>query len=237
MPGRLVAARRYGPDRADNSRVMWSWPVAVAAAAGLAGGAAARSAARGYLAAAGARPVPPLAAEVAGAALFAVLAAAVRPAAVLAAACWFAACAIALAVTDAVTRRLPDRLTGAAYAGVAACLVLAAAVSGHWDQLGRAGAGGAALAGFFLLLALAGRGAAGLGDAKLAASAGTALAWFGWVPLAAGAAAGFVLAAAYGAVLLALRRATLSQHIAYGPFLAAGALAAIIAAGAGRIGG
>jgi len=46
-------------------------------------------------------------------------------------------------------------------------------------------------------------------------------------------AAGFLLAAVYGAALLALRRATLSHRIPFGPFMIAGAFVAILAAGPG----
>ncbi len=215
----------------------WSWLIAIAAAAGLAAGPAARAAALRWLPP-GARVRLPAAPAAAGtAALFGLLAASVRPVLALAAMCWLGGCGVALAVTDAVARRLPDPLTGAAYAGVLALLLAAAAAGDRWGQLGRAAAGGAVLAGCFLVLALAGPGAVGLGDVKLAASIGTALAWVGWGPLVAGTAAGLVLAALYGGVLLALRRATLRQQIPYGPFLLAGALTGIIAAGAGAIGG
>ncbi|MGO9078947.1 MAG: prepilin peptidase [Streptosporangiaceae bacterium] len=213
-----------------NGQVELSWLVGLAAAAGLAAGAGARAAASRYLPAG--RRLPPGAAEAGTAALFALLAAAVRPPLALAAMCWLAACAVALAVIDEATRRLPDPLTAAAYAGVMVLLLGAAADQGSWGRLGRAAAGGAVLAGCFLLLALARPGAVGFGDVKLAASTGSALAWFGWGALLDGAAAGLILAAAWGLALLALRRATLRQQIPYGPFLLAGALAVIVAAAA-----
>jgi prepilin signal peptidase PulO-like enzyme (type II secretory pathway) len=61
------------------------------------------------------------------------LAARVHPdhvALVLAAACWLAACAVPLACTDFAVQRLPDPLTGAAYAGTVVLLLLAAAAAG-----------------------------------------------------------------------------------------------------------
>ncbi|HEY2693508.1 MAG TPA: hypothetical protein VGJ50_34090, partial [Streptosporangiaceae bacterium] len=54
---------------------------------------------------------PPLAIELVTAVLFALLAAWVRPGLVLAAACWLAACAVALAWIDVAVQRLPDVLT------------------------------------------------------------------------------------------------------------------------------
>src|SRR5436309_284373 len=64
---------------------------------------------------------------------------------VLAAACWLAVCAVPLACTDFAVQRLPDPLTGAAYAGTAALLLAAAAVGGPWSALVRALLGGLAL--------------------------------------------------------------------------------------------
>jgi leader peptidase (prepilin peptidase) / N-methyltransferase len=183
--------------------------------------------------AAGGRPRPwlaRLAVPAATGALCGGLAASVGRVPVLAALCWLAACGVPLAVIDARIRRLPDPLTAAAYVGTVALLAVAAGSDGHWGTLGRAVGGGAALAGCLLALALIGPNAVGLGDVKLAASAGTALAWYGWGALLAGAFAGLLLAACYGLVLLALRRATLRAQIPYGPFLLAGTFAAVIAA-------
>jgi prepilin signal peptidase PulO-like enzyme (type II secretory pathway) len=141
-------------------------------------------------------PVLPIA--VSTAILFGALATRVHPGLVLAAAWWLAACAVPLAFIDAAVRRLPDRLTIPAYAGTAALLLSAAAVSGHWPILLRAALGGLALAGFYLALLLISPSAMGLGDVKLAASLGTLLAWFGWRTLIAGGFAGFGLAGTPG---------------------------------------
>ena len=84
-------------------------------------------------------PRPPaLAAGAVTAVLLGGLAARVQPghpALVLAAACWLAACAVPLACTDFAVQRLPDPLTGAAYAGTVVLLLLAAAVGGPWSRL------------------------------------------------------------------------------------------------------
>lgn len=146
----------------------------------------------------------------------------------IAAICWLGACAIPLAVIDMRQRRLPDVLTGLAYGGTVA-LLLPAGVDGDWTGFLRSVAGGLALALAFLILAVVSGGALGLGDVKLAASLGTALAWFGWPVLVAGVLAGFATAAGYGIVLLAARRATWRQQIPFGPFMIAGAFALLIA--------
>jgi leader peptidase (prepilin peptidase) / N-methyltransferase len=175
---------------------------------------------------------PPLALELCTAILLGGLAARVHPGLVLAAACWLAVCTVALAWIDVAAQRLPDVLTIPAYAGTVVLLLAAAAAGGHWSVLLRALLGGLALAAAYLSLAAISRGAVGLGDAKLAASLGTLTAWYGWPQLAAGVFAGFLLGAIYGVGLLAWRRATSKQRIAFGPFMVAGAFLAVLAAAA-----
>jgi leader peptidase (prepilin peptidase) / N-methyltransferase len=151
---------------------------------------------------------------------------------VLAAACWLAACAVPLACTDLAVQRLPDPLTGAAYAGTAVLLLAAAAVGGlegSWSALVRALLGGLALAGFYLLLMVISPSGMSLGDVKLAASLGTLLAWFGWRLLLAGGFAGFLLGGVFAGALLVSRRADRKQPIPFGPFMIAGAILAVVA--------
>jgi leader peptidase (prepilin peptidase)/N-methyltransferase len=152
-----------------------------------------------------------------------------HPMLVLAAACWLAACAVPLACTDLAVQRLPDPLTGAAYAGTAVLLLAAAAVGGPWSALVRALLGGLALAGFYLLLMVISPSGMSLGDVKLAASLGTLLAWFSWRLLLAGGFAGFLLGGVFAAALLVSRRAGRKQPIPFGPFMIAGAVLAVVA--------
>jgi leader peptidase (prepilin peptidase)/N-methyltransferase len=170
----------------------------------------------------------PWSVEVTTGVLLGLLAAAVRPWLVLAAVAWLAVCAIPLACIDLATRRLPDPLTGAAYAGAAALLLLAAASAGDWARLGRGLLGGAAFAGFCLVLVLISPRGLGLGDVKLAASLGTVLAWFGWAALIVAGFAGFVFAAVCGIALIMSGRATRKQQIPFGPFMIAGAFLVIL---------
>jgi leader peptidase (prepilin peptidase)/N-methyltransferase len=172
---------------------------------------------------------PPLALELPTAVVFGALAARIHPGLVLAAACWLAACAVALGFIDAAVQRLPDLLNAPAYVGTAGLLLVAAAAGGHWGYLLRAFLGGLGLATAYLLLVLASRSAVGLGDAKLAASLGMIMAWLGWPTLLAGTFVSFLLAAAYGLALLVARRATLSRRIPFGPFMIAGAFLALLA--------
>jgi leader peptidase (prepilin peptidase)/N-methyltransferase len=178
----------------------------------------------------GLRSLPPaLAAGTVTAVLLGLLAARVHPALVLAAACWLALCAVPLAIIDVAVYRLPDPLTAAAYAGTAALLLAAAAVTGPWSALLRAGLGGLALAGFYLLLAVISPSGMSLGDVKLAASLGTLLAWFGWPLLIGGGFAGFLLGGVFASALLVYRKADRKQSIPFGPFMIAGAVLALLA--------
>jgi leader peptidase (prepilin peptidase) / N-methyltransferase len=172
---------------------------------------------------------PPLVIELVTAVVLGGLAARVPAGLALAAACWAGVCGVALAWIDASVQRLPDVLTGTAYAGTAGLLLAAAAASGHWDSLLRAAVTGLALAAVLAAVAIISHSALGLGDAKLAASLGTLLAWFGWPTLVRGIVAGFLLGGVYGAALLVLRRATRAQRVAFGPFMLAGAFLAVLA--------
>jgi leader peptidase (prepilin peptidase)/N-methyltransferase len=107
--------------------------------------------------------------------------------------------------------------------------VLAAWSADSWGDLARAAAGGIVLTAAYLVMAFISPGGVGLGDAKAAASAGTMLAWFGWGPLLTGTFAGLVLAAVFGLVLL-LRGAGLRYQLAFGPFMLAGAVLAVLLA-------
>ena len=68
----------------------------------------------------------------------------------------------------------------------------------------------------------------GAGDAKLGLAVGSVLGWYGWPVLLSGTFYAFLAAAAYALGLLVLRRASRKDSFAFGPFLIAGALVAIL---------
>jgi len=143
---------------------------------------------------------------------------------------WLAVVAVALSFVDAAVHRLPDRLTLAAYLGTAAPLTVSALADGRLDDLLGAGLGGLALAGFYLVLFLVNPAGMGFGDVKFAASLGAALGWLGWDTLVTGAFLGLLAGGLYGGALLASRRAGRKSEIPFGPFMAVGALAAVLTA-------
>ena len=139
---------------------------------------------------------------------------------------WLAAVGVALAVIDIETLRLPDRLTLPSYP---VGLVLLA-IPADWPALGRAVLA-AVITGVaaFLLALLAPRGGLGLGDVKLLGLLGLFLGWLGWGVLVVGVALGFALGAVAAVGMLASRRAGFRDHLAFGPWLIAGALVAVVA--------
>ncbi|MFD0741112.1 prepilin peptidase [Phytohabitans flavus] len=172
---------------------------------------------------------PPALVELVAAATLAVVAWRVHEPPPLLAVAWIALFGVVLAHVDVAVRRLPDRLTFPAAGGALILFGLSAVVDGEYGRLTSAVACALALAAFYLVLVLISPNGMGLGDAKAALSVGLVAGWFGWGVAVAAAVAGFLLAGLYATALLLLRRAGRKDHLAHGPFLLLGALAAIAA--------
>jgi leader peptidase (prepilin peptidase)/N-methyltransferase len=116
------------------------------------------------------------------------------------------------------------------YAAAAVLLGFAAVTTDHGGaRYLHALAGMAALFALYALQWFLVPNQVGFGDVKLAGLLGLYLGWLGLPVWIAGTCAGFVLAAVYALALLASRRATLKSTIPFGPFMLAGALAAVLA--------
>ncbi|MEU5258845.1 prepilin peptidase [Amycolatopsis sp. NPDC021455] len=144
---------------------------------------------------------------------------------------YFGAIGIALALIDLDCRRLPDAIVLPSYPVLAVLLTASAWWRDDWWSLARAGIGGAALFGFYLVLALAYPAGMGFGDVKLAGILGGVLAYVSWSALLIGAFGGFLLGALAGAVVLATGKGGRKTALPFGPFMIAGALVALFAAG------
>ncbi|MEV5820583.1 A24 family peptidase [Micromonospora haikouensis] len=174
---------------------------------------------------------PAGAVELAALAALAVLVAVPAAPAERAALAWWLCCAVPLVLIDAAVHRLPDRLTWPAAAGVLALYGVAAATSAGSAPWLRAALAGAGLAlAFAATTLLLGRRGFGLGDAKLALGVGALLGWYGWPVLVLGLLVTFTLSALTSLVLLLARRVRWSSHLPFGPFLALGAVAALLLA-------
>lgn len=138
---------------------------------------------------------------------------------------------VLLAAVDRAVHRLPDVVTlplaGLAVGGLGVAALLPEA-GGSWPRALLAAV--VLSAGYFVLFLVNPRGM-GLGDVKLALAVGGALGWYGWDAVLFGTFVGFLLAAGYGLVLVAARRATRESQVPMGPFMVLGALAALVPAG------
>jgi len=164
---------------------------------------------------------------------------------VLAACAYFAVMAVRLTIIDVRHHLLPNKIVFPSYA-VAGVLLAAAAVvaaiSGAWTLPAasdgaaalfglpalRILAGGAILWGFYFVLRLVYPPGMGFGDVKLAGVLGMYLGYLGWTHIFAGTFAAFLLGGLWSLALLAARRGTLKSSIPFGPFMLAGAAAAML---------
>ncbi|WP_407343031.1 prepilin peptidase [Pengzhenrongella phosphoraccumulans] len=139
---------------------------------------------------------------------------------------YLAAIAVALALIDLDTHRLPNAIVLPAYPVAIVLLALASWNPGgasDWPALVRALIGGAALFAFYFLLAFAYPAGMGFGDVKLAGVLGLYLAWIGWGALVVGAFAAFLVGGVFSVALLAAGKATRKSGIPFGPWMLAGA--------------
>ena len=131
----------------------------------------------------------------------------------------------ALAVVDARTKRLPNRLMFPLYGFGAVGLTLACALGHEWWRLLAAVLAAASLYGLFWLMWFF--GPMGFGDVKLVGVIGLFLGWAGLSVVVAGVLLGMLAATFTALGLLALRRATRKTELAYGPYLIGGSWAAL----------
>lgn len=135
---------------------------------------------------------------------------------------------LALAVIDARTKRLPNRIVYPSL-GVSAAYLAIARVAGGPVDLAGAGIGLLAYGGGLLLVALISPRGMGMGDVKLAGLIGLVLGALGLRYVAVAAGLGILLGGV-GAVAALLAGASRKQAVPFGPFLAAGAALAVFVA-------
>lgn len=140
-----------------------------------------------------------------------------------------AAIGVALAWIDVDTHRLPDVIVLPAYPVLAVLLIIAAAATGDWWALLRAGLGGAILLVAYFAMAFAYPKGMGLGDVKLAGLLGIALGWLGWGELAVGAFSPFLLGGLFAVALVVFKGAGRGSGIPFGPWMLGGTALAVLA--------
>jgi leader peptidase (prepilin peptidase)/N-methyltransferase len=136
---------------------------------------------------------------------------------------------LTLAVIDASTRLLPNRITYPAFPTVLGLLLVASVGLGDLGRLGRGLLAALAVGAFFLALALISPRGMGLGDVKLAPTLGLALGWLSWGAVAFGIFAGFLLGGVAGLAAIGLLGLTRKSLLPFGPWLVTGALLGVLA--------
>ncbi|MBA4104004.1 MAG: prepilin peptidase [Arthrobacter sp.] len=150
--------------------------------------------------------------------------------------------AVRLTVIDVRHHLLPNRIVFPSYAVAGVLLLAAASFAGAGSGQGSAGpvaglgfqpvlrvvAGAAILWLFYFILRLVYPPGMGFGDVKLAGVLGMYLGYLGWGHLFAGTFLAFLLGGLWSVALLAARRGTLKSSIPFGPFMLAGAAAAML---------
>lgn len=142
---------------------------------------------------------------------------------------YLAAVAVALAAIDLDVMRLPHAIVVPSYSVALVLLAVPSAVHGDWAAPVRAVLAAGALYALYYVLWFA--GGMGGGDLGLAPLLGLYLGWLGWVPVLVGVCAGFLLGGVAGVALLAARAARRGGKVPFGPYMLAGALVAVLAAG------
>jgi leader peptidase (prepilin peptidase) / N-methyltransferase len=135
---------------------------------------------------------------------------------------------VALAVIDLETYLLPNRIVYPLTVATIALLALGALADDDLDALGRGLLAGAIAFFVFFVLHLVSPRSMGFGDVKLSFTLGLALGFLGWAEMVLGLFLGFLYGAVIGLILIAARVRGKSQAVPFGPFLAAGALTAIL---------
>ena len=142
--------------------------------------------------------------------------------------CVFFASLLAISVIDLDHYIIPNRVIYPTLAVTIPLLVVAAAADGSWDHLRNAAIGG--VAGFAVLLAIhvaVPRGM-GFGDVRLAGVIGMMLGWLGLRYLFLGLFLAFLLASVIGVALIAARLRSRKDAVPFGPFMALGAVLAVL---------
>jgi leader peptidase (prepilin peptidase) / N-methyltransferase len=135
---------------------------------------------------------------------------------------------LVVAVIDARTRRIPNRLTYPLTPALAILFVLAGLLNGDPGAAVRAVLGGVVAFAALLGLALISPNGMGMGDVKLAAFIGVGLGYLGWAHVLLGVFGAFVLGGVVALALMAARLRGRKDLLPFGPYLAAGAILAVL---------
>jgi leader peptidase (prepilin peptidase) / N-methyltransferase len=166
--------------------------------------------------------------ELGTAVLFVAAAIRLGPAWSLPAFCVFFAALMAISVIDLDHFIIPNRIVYPTLFAIVPLLALAAAIDGSWSHLADAAIGGvAAFLALFVVHVIAPRGM-GFGDVRLAGVIGFMAGWLGLGYVALALFLAFLLASIIGVGLMITRLRTRKDAVPFGPFMAAGAVVAVL---------
>lgn len=140
----------------------------------------------------------------------------------------FAWMLLVVAIIDARTQRIPNRLTYPLTPVLLVLLGLASVANGEPGWLLRAFLGGLVAFSGLLALALISPQGIGMGDVKLAGFVGIGLGYLGWGHVVVGVFGAFALGGVVAIVLLATRLRGRRDLIPFGPYLAIAGLVALL---------
>ncbi len=169
--------------------------------------------------------------ELVTAALFAAVAVRLGPDAALPAFLVFGAALVAISAVDLEHFIVPNRIVYPALFASVPLLVVAAAVEGEWRSLRDAAVGGVLAWGALLVIHLVSPAGMGFGDVRLAGLIGVHLGWMSLRHVVLGLFLAFLTAAVTGVALIATAVRTRKDKVPFGPFLALGALMAVLFGG------
>ncbi len=141
---------------------------------------------------------------------------------------YLAAIAVALAVIDIDTMRLPNAIVLPSFPVGGALLLLPAALNPAWADLLRGLLAMALLFTSFFAVQLVFPKGMGFGDTKLVALLALHLGFLGWVEVGLGLFLAFLLGSVQGLGVILFRGGSRKSKIPFGPFLLAGAFLAIL---------
>jgi leader peptidase (prepilin peptidase) / N-methyltransferase len=173
-------------------------------------------------------PWRPLVLAVVSALVLGAFAVRIGPDIVLSAYCVLGLSLVALSAVDLEHFIIPNRIIYPTLALFVPLLVISSAVDHRWTALAHAAIAGAAGFLFFYVVHWIVPHGMGFGDVRLAGVLGLATGWFGLTHAFIGFLAGFILGAVIGSVVMVVTGGGRKTKIPFGPFLAAGAVVAVV---------
>lgn len=141
----------------------------------------------------------------------------------------FFVCLVSISVIDSQIQIIPNLIVYPTIFASVPLLALAALAQGEWDRFGHSLLGATLAWVSLLVIHLISPAGMGFGDVRLAFVLGLFLGWISLTHVLAGVFLGVVLIALTGVLLAILGLKSLQEHIAFGPFLAAGSALAVFA--------